>query len=206
MAFAFPTYAVGADPELAFFGAVAGALIGAFGPRRLRIAFEGAVIGGFAGYISLVVVVHAVTGVGPNPGLVAALIGGGFVVGTVVGALYPFRGRGASDQARDLMAAQNDLLQARSAPASDDATWRVTYLVSGFRTRAGLEGPGAAEADWDDDYEYDEIETARESARTWLRAQGPNAVAHVLRLVEGSDAVVVEELTPSGTKVIEPEA
>ena len=63
-----------------------------------------------------------------------------------------------------------------------------------FSTRAALEGAGASEPDWDDEYEYDKVEDARKSARAWLEAQGRDAVAHVMRLVDGSEAKVVEKV------------
>jgi hypothetical protein len=184
LAVLFPGYMVGAAPGLVLGGAVAGGLVDALGPRRLRTAFQGATVGCWGGYITLVVV-GAATNYAANLKLLVPLLVGGFVVGAMVGALYPFGRRGATEQARDLAAAQDDLLQARSTPPPDDAHPGVTYLVSGFETRAALEGAGAGEPDGDDDYEYNEIEDARESARTWLAAQGPHAVARVMRVVEG---------------------
>jgi hypothetical protein len=200
----FPAYMRGTLPAFSLGGAVAGGLVGGVGPRRLRTAFEGATLGCFGGYITLVVVGVA-TNYAANLKLLAPVMMGGFVVGAMVGALYPFGRRGARGQARDLAAAQDDLLQARSTFSADDAPPNATYLVSGYRTRVALEGDGASEADWDDDYEYDEIEDARESARRWLEAQGPRAGARVMRLVEGSEAKVVEKITLSGTNMIEPD-
>ena len=192
----FPAHMVGGYAAMAPSGAVAGGLIGAVGPRRLRTVFDYASFGGWGGYITLVVV-GAATNRAANLQLLVPLIMGGFVVGAIVGALDPFGRRGATDQDRDLAAAQNALLGAREAAPPDDAPPGVTYQVSGFRTRAAREGAGAGEPDWDDEYEYDEIEDARKSAGTWLEAQGRDAVAHIMRLVDGSEAKVVETIRPS---------
>jgi hypothetical protein len=189
----FPAQMVGAYAAMAPGGAVVGGLIGAVAPRRVRTVFEYATFGCLVGYMTLVVV-GAATNRAANLQLLVPLIMGGFVVGAMVGALDPFGRRGATDQDRYLAAARNDLLEAREVAPPDDALPGVTYQVSGFRTRAALEGAGAGEPDWDDEYEYDEIENARQSARTWLKAQGRDGVAHIMRLVDGSEAKVVERI------------
>jgi hypothetical protein len=193
LAIHFPAQMAGAHTAMATGGAVAGGLVGAVGPRRVRTVFEYATFGGWGGYMTLVVV-GAATNRAANLQLLVPLIVGGFVIGAMVGALDPFGHRGATDQDRDLAAAQDAVLEAREGAPPDDAPPGVTYEVSGLRARAALEGAGAGQADWDDEYEYDEIEDARKSARMWLKAQGRGAVALIMRLVDGSEPKVVEEV------------
>ena len=193
LAILFPAQMVGANAGMASGGAVAGGLVCAVGPRRLRTVFEYATFGCFGGYLTLVVVGAATNRVA-NLQLLVPLIMGGFVVGAMVGALDPVGRRRAPDQERDLAAAQKDLLRAPEVPAPGDVPPGVTYQVSGFRTRDANEDAGAGEPDWDDEYEYDEMEDARKSAGTWLEAQGRDAVAHIMRLVDGSEAEVVEKI------------
>jgi hypothetical protein len=193
LAILFPAHMVVGFAAMATGGAVAGGLVGAVGPRRLRTVFEYATLGGWLGYMT-VVVVGATTNRAANLQLLGPLIMGGFVVGATVGALDPFGRKGATDQDRNLTAAENEVQEGRELSSPDDAPPSVNYQVSGFRSQVALEKPGAAEPDWEDDYEYEEIEDARKSARIWLEAQGRDAVAHILRLDDGPEPKVVEKI------------